>query len=106
MKGDAIEVVVASPSGEHTITITASKGGRTVRQTYRDEVYNRKTTKWLDIEEVSRPTAANPTGRPTGTKASVRLDAVLSVMETRLEPIELGEHPAKPVSITEELGLD
>lgn len=76
-KGDYVEVQVAAGDAAHPVRVTASKAGRSVHVKY--------TTKWLDVEELTRPTTLNQRGRPTGNKVRVRLEAVISVEERRNE---------------------
>lgn len=76
-KGDYVEVQVAAGEAAHPVRVTATRAGRTVHVRY--------GTKWLDVEELTRPTAVNRKGRAAGNKVRVRLEAVISVEERRDE---------------------
>jgi len=77
MKDDYVRVIVAVGGQVTDHTLRASKAGRTVTTKY--------TTKWLEVTEASRPTAANPKGRPVGNSMRFRLEAVAMVEERRQE---------------------
>ena len=90
MKGDSITVRIAAGGTIGTETIKASKAGRSVVQKTRAT----KSGSWLDVTELTR------TGKPTGTRLSVRLDAVLSVSEVRGEVSATPGTKIKRVRIT------
>lgn len=81
MKGDTIAVVVSDGSQSHRFEVTASKGGRTVRQGTKGA--------WTTVEERTAPSTQNRDGRPTGNTLKVRTASVLAIHETRLEPKQL-----------------
>ena len=97
-KGDHITVVIAAGDGATgRQVVTATKAGRKVRSTVR----TRQKVAWLDVVELTR------TNRETGTKLSVRLTAVVSILEERADD----EPPRAKVSrkadtVTVPLGLD
>jgi len=75
-KGDKVIVLVnAGASGVSAQEMVASKAGRTVRTAVR----TRSKVQWLDVEEMTR------TGRVTGSKMTVRLDAVIAISESRTD---------------------
>ena len=98
MKGDYIEVLTSTGSGVVPVRLEATKAGRTVTAKY--------GAKWLDVAEVSRPTAANPKGRSVGNSLRVRIEAVVSVEERRQEDPEAKQPRARAKAATPEpLGL-
>lgn len=94
MKGDYVEVLVAAGERAHAVRIVATKGGRTVRVKY--------GAKWLDVEEVSRPTSANPKGRAVGNKLRIRVDSLISIEERREEEL-VSERPARHPATDQEV---
>lgn len=83
MKGDRIQIIVVAGGQAIPVSIEAMKAGRTVRRFTR----NSKTQgAWVDLKEMSRPSKRNPNGLPTGNEVSVRMEAVASILESRLEP--------------------
>ena len=90
MKGDTITIQIAAGGTTHSAEVRASKAGRSVVQKIRAV----KSGSWLDVTELTR------TGKPTGTRLSVRLDAVLSVSEVRGEVSATPGTKIKRVRIT------
>jgi hypothetical protein len=90
-KSDVIEVLVQAAPRPHSLTITATKAGRTVRT--RD--MTRAGIKWLVAEEITK------SGKPSGTSFRVRVDMILCISEVRVE--EVKRPPRKPK--VEMLGL-
>lgn len=71
-KGDQVVVQVANGTASHMVNISASKAGRTVAVKY--------GARWIEVAEMTRPTAAHRRGRPVGNLLKVRTEAVISIM--------------------------
>jgi hypothetical protein len=84
-KGDRIEVQAIAGNVPGSVAITASKAGRTVRQR---QTYSKTNGRWLVVEELTR------NGGKTGRSIQIRLDAVVAIIEERVDVDEARK--AKP----------